>query len=130
MASEGPIQEITAPVPERGLMEGLDAASPVYDPRFSPDLQNVRVTNGTWQTRAGMTLFKALPGSGDVRGYFDHYEPGGVRVRLAFRGTGTAGALYDLQPGDLPWNVSYLDRFPYLDHPRSGFEISSLSVPA
>ena len=40
-----------------------------------------------------------------------------------------AGAIYDLQPGDLPWNVSYLDAFPYLDHPRSGYEVSSLSVP-
>ncbi len=40
-----------------------------------------------------------------------------------------AGLIYDLQPGDLPWNVSYLDAFPYLDHPRSGYEVSSLSVP-
>ena len=39
-----------------------------------------------------------------------------------------AGAIYDLQDNALPWNVSYLDVFPYLDHPRSGFEISSLSV--
>ena len=40
-----------------------------------------------------------------------------------------AGAIYDLQDNALPWNVTYLDAFPYLDHPRSGFEISSLSVP-
>jgi Domain of unknown function (DUF4331) len=41
-----------------------------------------------------------------------------------------AGAIYDLQDNALPWNVTYLDAFPYLDHPRSGFEVSSLSVPA
>ena len=29
-----------------------------------------------------------------------------------------AGAIYDLQDTALPWNVSYLDAFPYLDHPR------------
>jgi hypothetical protein len=41
-----------------------------------------------------------------------------------------AGAIYDLQDNALPWNVSYLDAFPYLDHPVSGFDISSLSVNA
>ena len=39
-------------------------------------------------------------------------------------------SLHDLQPGDLPWNVSYPDRFLYLDHPLGGFEISSVSNPA
>ena len=46
-----------------------------------------------------------------------------------FTADAAAGAIYDLQDNALPWNVSYLDAFPYLDHPRSGFEISSLSVP-
>ena len=56
-----------------------------------------------------------------------------------------AGAMYplidntftpDAPPGrsttcvdtELPWNVSYLDAFPYLDHPVSGFDVRSLSA--
>ena len=39
-----------------------------------------------------------------------------------------AGAIFDLVDAELPWNVSYLDAFPYLDHPMSGFDVSSLSV--
>ncbi len=49
-------------------------------------------------------------------------------VDPTFTPDAAAGAIYDLQDNALPWNVSYLDVFPYLDHPRSGFEISSLSV--
>ena len=41
-----------------------------------------------------------------------------------------AGAIFDLVDAELPWNVSYLDAFPYLDHPVSGFDVVSLSVPA
>jgi hypothetical protein len=41
-----------------------------------------------------------------------------------------AGAIFDLVDGELPWNVSYLDAFPYLDHPVSGFDVRALSVPA
>ena len=39
-----------------------------------------------------------------------------------------AGALFDLVDTELPWNVSYLDRFPYLDHPVSGFDVQAPSV--
>ena len=39
-----------------------------------------------------------------------------------------AGGLFDLVDAELPWNVSYLDAFPYLDHPVSGFDVRSLSV--
>ncbi len=39
-----------------------------------------------------------------------------------------AGGLFDLVDGEIPWNVSYLDRFPYLDHPKSGFDVRALSV--
>ena len=35
-----------------------------------------------------------------------------------------AGLLYDVTPGDkIPSSVSYLDVFPYLDHPVSGFDV-------
>jgi len=35
-----------------------------------------------------------------------------------------AGVLYDVTPGDkIPSSVSYLDVFPYLDHPVSGFDV-------
>jgi hypothetical protein len=33
-----------------------------------------------------------------------------------------AGVLYDITDDTLPGTVSYLDRFPYLDHPISGFD--------
>ena len=36
----------------------------------------------------------------------------------SFTPDAAAGAIYDLQDSALPWNVSYLDAFPYLDHPR------------
>jgi hypothetical protein len=49
-------------------------------------------------------------------------------VDNTFTADAAAGAIYDLQDNALPWNVSYLDAFPYLDHPKSGFEISSLSA--
>jgi Domain of unknown function (DUF4331) len=39
-----------------------------------------------------------------------------------------AGGLFDLVDAELPWNVSFLDAFPYLDHPKSGFDVRSLSV--
>ena len=51
-------------------------------------------------------------------------------VDPSFTPDAAAGAIYDLSDGALPWNVSYLDRFPYLDHPVSGFDVRSLSVPA
>ena len=38
--------------------------------------------------------------------------------------------MFDLVDTEMPWNVSYLDRFPYLDHPVSGFDVRSLSVAA
>jgi hypothetical protein len=49
-------------------------------------------------------------------------------VDSSFTPDDAAGAIFDLVDGELPWNVSYLDAFPYLDHPKSGFEISSLSA--
>jgi hypothetical protein len=39
-----------------------------------------------------------------------------------------AGAIFDLQDNAVPADVSFLDAFPYLDHPRSGFEVESLTV--
>ena len=41
-----------------------------------------------------------------------------------------AGAIFDLVDTEIPWNVSYLDRFPYLDVPVSGFDVRAFSVPA
>ncbi len=39
-----------------------------------------------------------------------------------------AGAIFDLVDTQIPWNVSYLDRFPYLDLPVSGFDVVAPSV--
>jgi hypothetical protein len=49
-------------------------------------------------------------------------------VDSSFTPDDAAGAIFDVADGELPWNVSYLDAFPYLDHPKSGFEISSLTA--
>ena len=95
------VRELRIPPPLQGLQEGLDPSldDALYAPTFSPDLSNIRVASGKVQTRLGMTLWKALPGSGDVRMLADHYEAAGTRIRLAARGTGAAGALYDYKEG-------------------------------
>jgi hypothetical protein len=49
-------------------------------------------------------------------------------VDSSFTPDDAAGAIFDLVDTELPWNVSYLDRFPYLDHPVSGFDVRALSV--
>ena len=43
-----------------------------------------------------------------------------------------AGGIFDLVSGDdgPPPSVTYLDRFPYLDHPKSGYDVQPLSVAA
>ena len=62
-------------------------------------------------------------------------------VDKTFTPDGASGLLYDVVSGDAsaddpdslnqpPASVSYLDRFPYLDHPVSGYDVVPLSVPA
>jgi len=46
-----------------------------------------------------MTLWKSIPGSGDIRLYTDHYLKNGTRIRLAARGNTTAAILYDYVEG-------------------------------
>jgi hypothetical protein len=41
-----------------------------------------------------------------------------------------AGAIFDLQDNAVPADVTFLDAFPYVDHPVSGFDVSSLTVDA
>ena len=44
---------------------------------------------------------------------------------------GAAKAIFDLTDGKaLPESVSYLDVFPYLDHPKSGYQVSELRADA
>jgi Domain of unknown function (DUF4331) len=50
-------------------------------------------------------------------------------VDPTFTPDGAAGLLFDVTAGpDLPSTVSYLDQFPYLDHPVSGFDVKPLSA--
>ncbi len=159
MGSDGTINEIQIPVPSMGLADGIDPASADFDPRHAADLDNFRVTQGVWQTRKGSALFKTLPGSGDVRGIFDHYEAAGTRIRLAFQGTGAAAALFDYKEGtDVAYQtttggtglggtaepyftgLTYADRFYFLDRagalrvyqetPASGNQVRSVLQPA
>jgi Domain of unknown function (DUF4331) len=57
----------------------------------------------------------------------------GVTIPLvdpSFTPDGAAGLVTDGTGGSLPANVSYLDTFPYLDHPKSGYDTVPLSVGA
>ena len=52
-------------------------------------------------------------------------------VEKTFVPDAAAGAIFDITDGTaLPSTVSYLDTFPYLDHPVSGFDVLPLSTPA
>ena len=64
----------------------------------------------------------------------------GVTIPLvdpSYTPDGAAGAIYDGTAGPMPFdgsmppaNVSYLDTFPFLDHPKSGYDTIPLSVGA
>ena len=49
-------------------------------------------------------------------------------VDPTFTPDGAAGLLFDITDATIPNTVSYLDVFPYLDHPVSGFDVMPLSV--
>jgi hypothetical protein len=103
------VREISILPPLSGLYDGLDPSLPdaIYPLTASPDLVNLRVSEGKWSTRRGQTLYKALPGSGDTRMLAAHYEASGRRIRLAARGDGTAAILYDLIQGtDTAFNAT------------------------
>jgi hypothetical protein len=101
MPQDGKLGEIKVRGPIKGLLDGVDPALPddQYPPTHAPSMENIRVSDGTWKTRAGSSLFKTLGGSGDVRGLWHHYENDGTRIRLAARGTGAAATLYDYVEG-------------------------------
>lgn len=157
MPSDGVNLEVKIAVAKSGIMDGLDPAQPDYPDSFAPDLENFRVTGGLWATRLGSSVFKTLPGSGDVRYYADHYEPS-KRVRLAFQGNTTAAALYDYVEGSdsqfqtttggtgmggsvqpyfhgcsLNSRFYYTDRFgalrKYQETPTSGNQVRSVALP-
>lgn len=103
------IRKITCLPPLAGLVEDLDPAlgDDLYQPSFAPDLENIRVAQGLWQTRLGMsTAVYAAVGSGDVRWLSKTYLSSGKRMRLMARGTGTGAVLYDLEQGvDAGWQA-------------------------
>ena len=49
-------------------------------------------------------------------------------VNSSYTPDGVAGAIFDITDTALPSTVSYLDRFPYLDHPVSGYDVIPLAV--
>ena len=95
------LQDLPITMPLEGLYEGLDPAlgNDLYPPTRWPDIENIRVARGLIETRLGMSLYKTLPGSGDVRLLADFYTDTPARFRLAARGTGTAAIFYDLEEG-------------------------------
>lgn len=99
--NDGLVHALPIIPPLKGLNEGLDPALPdeIYPPAFSPDLENIRVAEGRWQTRLGMTLLRGIGGTGDVRLLADFYTAAGGRFRLAAQGTNNAAELYDFEEG-------------------------------
>lgn len=95
------VQVYQAPPPVRGLLDGLDPALPdeLYPPTAAPDLENIRVSGGKWETRLGSAVAAngsgtaiAAPGSGTPNYLADHAVAAGTRYRLYARG-GTVYAL-------------------------------------
>jgi hypothetical protein len=93
--------ELRVPAPTRGFADGIDPALPddEFPPVLSPDLENIRVSEGTWKTRAGISADTAnFGGSGDVR-FFGNLITSSGRWRLAARGNTNAAIFYDLEVG-------------------------------
>lgn len=87
-------------MPLEGLWEGLDPALPdnLYPPTRSPDIENIRVSEGKLQTRLGSSLLRSIGGSGAVRLLADFYS-GTSRYRLAAQGNTSSAVLYDFEEG-------------------------------
>lgn len=87
------LQRITAPPPLQGLSEGLDPALPdhLFTPLFSPDLLNIRVVNGLFETRKGMSLWDpdantgttTFGATGACSLLANYYQSNGTIYRLA-----------------------------------------------
>lgn len=101
MANDGLIREIRITPFLQGLRDGRDSAldDSLYPPTYSPDMSNLRVSGGTWLARKGMTFWRSIGGTGDVRWLFHMYESDGTRIRLAAQGNTTAAVLYDYVDG-------------------------------
>lgn len=101
MPSDEIIKELKIGPATQGLLDGLDPAldDQFFAPTFASDLENIRVGKGLWETRLGMSLFKTLPGTGDVRLLTSFYKANGSRFRLAAQGTGASAILYDYEVG-------------------------------
>jgi hypothetical protein len=80
-------------------MDGVDPAQIDWDAEFAPDMENVRVAQETWRTRAGYAPWLSIPGAGPVRFLSDLYQSNGAITRLAARGTGAGAQLYELKVG-------------------------------
>lgn len=95
------INKLDIGAPTKGIIEGLDPATgdDVYPPNASPDLENLRVAGGRWETRKGMALWQNSPGSGAVRWLSTLYQSSGAKVRLLAQGNGTGATLYKLTEG-------------------------------
>jgi hypothetical protein len=101
MAADELMQELKVPPTKGGVADGLDPAldGENFPENMLADMENIRCARGLWETRAGMTLWKAQPGSGDVRLLDSISLASGARVRLFARGTGAAAAFYDFEVG-------------------------------
>lgn len=89
-----------------GYIDSIDPTLETYPVEASPDLENIRVTDGIWKCRLGMASSIAAVGSGAGRFLSTLYLDTGARHRLMARGNTTAGVLYKLLVGtDATWQA-------------------------
>jgi len=84
------LRSILVLAPRRGLLEGVDPTLDDYSPEYTPDASNVRLVNGLFETRRGMTLWDpdsnagttTFGVTGTLTGLWNYYESDGDRYRL------------------------------------------------
>lgn len=97
MDTQLPFQAFAAAPFLSGLVDGMDPALPdeLYAPSAAPALLNLRVGRGLWETRYGMSFYKAIGGAAPVHFLGNHTTKAGARWRLAAMN----GTLYHYQEG-------------------------------
>lgn len=94
MPVDDALQPFLIPAPRKGLMEGIDPAVADFDPNYAPELVNLRVLQGLFNTRKGMVLDDpdsnpatlTFGATGICTDYWTYYRSNGDRYRLVLLG--------------------------------------------
>lgn len=95
------VRERQIPPPLKGFRDGLDAGldDGLYPLSYSPDLRNIRVAKGQWETRLGTAISVSLPGSGTMHLLANYYPVAGTDAAKRIRVFARNGTLYDFVEG-------------------------------